>query len=94
LPIRRGGYVVDVQVTGLIALAIFVGILMAVVFGAAWFIAVPVALLFFLIPVGVVTVFAARQRRAGAPSGEVPSTREAAYDPVVDPAQRPQTRTR
>jgi hypothetical protein len=80
------------QVTGLIALAIFVGILMAVVFGAAWFIAVPVALLFFLIPVAFITVLAARQRRAGGPSGQAPTSGEASYDPVVDPAQRPQTR--
>jgi len=86
--------VVGMQVTGLIAVAIFIGILMAVVFGAAWFIAVPVALLLFLIPVGVVTAFAARQRRAGAPSGEAPSTGEASYEPVVNPAQRPQTRAR
>lgn len=82
------------QVTGLLALAIFVGILMAVVFGAAWFIAVPVALLFFLIPVGVVVAFAARQRRAGTPPGDTPTTRQASYEPVADPAQRPQTRAR
>jgi uncharacterized protein (DUF58 family) len=80
------------QVTGLIALAIFVGILMTVVFGAAWFIAVPVAFLFFLIPVAFIAVLAARQRRPGAPSGQAPTSGEASYEPVVDPAQRPQTR--
>jgi hypothetical protein len=82
------------QVTGLIALAIFVGIIMAVVFGAAWFIAVPVALLFFLIPVGFIVAFAARERRAGTPAGDTPTTRQASYEPVVDPTQHPQTRAR
>lgn len=82
------------QVTGLIALAIFVAIIMAVVFGAAWFIAVPVAVLFFLVPVAFLGAFAARERGADAPPGETPSTRQASYEPIQDPAQRPQTRAR
>lgn len=80
------------QVTGLIAVAIFIGVIMTVVFGAAWFIAVPVAVLLFLIPVAFLAAFAARERRAGVPPGDTPSTRQATYDPVQDPAQRPQTR--
>jgi hypothetical protein len=79
--------------TGLLALAIFVGILMLVVFGAAWFIAIPVALLLFLIPVAFVSAYAARRTGVGAahPTGSeaMPSSAEASYDPRIDPSQPP-----
>jgi uncharacterized protein (DUF58 family) len=78
---------------GLIALAIFVGILMLVVFGAVWFIAIPVALLVFLIPVAFVTAFGARRAgvHADHPTGSeaMPSSAEASYDPRIDPSQPP-----
>jgi len=79
--------------TGFLALAIFVGLLMLVVFGAAWFIAIPVALLLFLIPVAFVTVLAAKRSGLGAdhPTGSdaMPSSAEASYDPRIDPSQPP-----
>jgi len=83
------------QATGFFLFAIFVGILMLVVFSAAWFIAIPVAILLFLIPMAFVGALAARQQNRGAKpagAGGMPSTGEASYDPVVDPEQRPLTR--
>ncbi len=79
------------QATGFLAVALVIGFLMAVVFGAAWFIAVPVAFLVFLVPVAFVAAVAARRTERTRPTGSeaMPSTREASYDPVVDPAERP-----
>ena len=52
--------------TGLLVLAIFVGILMLVVLGAAWFIAIPLAVLLFLVPVAFVSAYTARRTGVGA----------------------------
>jgi hypothetical protein len=79
--------------TGLLVLAIFVGILMLVVFGVAWFVAVPLAFLLYLIPVAFVALFAAKRTGVGAarPSGSeaMPTSAEASYNPVADPSQPP-----
>jgi hypothetical protein len=82
------------QATGFFAIAVVIGFLMLVVFGAAWFIAVPLAFLFFLVPVAFAAALAGRGRDRGQPPGGegVPSSAEASYDPVADPAQRPRTR--
>lgn len=80
--------------TGLFVFSIFVGILMLVVIGAAWFVAIPVAFLLFLVPMAFLAALAARRDRGAKPTGAggMPSTAEAAYDPVADPSQRPTTR--
>ena len=82
------------QATGFLALAIFVGLVMVVVFGVTWFIAIPVAVLLFLVPVAFVAALAMRKldRRHPTGSAAMPSSGEASYDPVVDPQQRPVTR--
>jgi fatty acid desaturase len=81
------------QATAFFAVAVVVGLLMLVVFGVVWFLAVPIAFLLFLVPVAFVTSFAIRRTDHGHPPGGegVPSSAEASYDPVVDPSERPTT---
>ena len=56
--------------------------------GLSVFIAIPVFLV-VLVGIGVwFRVFASASRRA-APTSDVPSTREASYEPVIDPSDRP-----
>jgi membrane protein implicated in regulation of membrane protease activity len=76
--------------TAVFALAVVLGLFMLVVLGAAWFVAIPVAVLVFLIPVAFVAALAGRKLERNHPSGSegVPSSAEASYDPVVDPAAR------
>jgi membrane protein implicated in regulation of membrane protease activity len=80
--------------TGLFLLAVFVGILALVVLGAAWFVAIPLAFLLFLVPVAFFAALGARRSGRAHPTGSeaMPSSREASYDPVVDPAERPRGR--
>ena len=82
------------QATALIAVALVVGFLAAVVLGAAWFVAVPVAFLVFLVPVAFFAALAARKQDRTRPTGAgaMPSSQEASYQPIVDPAERPTTR--
>ncbi len=77
------------QATGFFGFAIVVGVIMVVVFGAAWFIAVPVVVLLFLIPMGFAGAAAKRRDQRLTPAGDgVPTSREASYDPVQDPSER------
>jgi hypothetical protein len=78
------------QATAVFAVAVVVGLLMLVVFGLAWFLAVPIAILLFLVPVAFGSAFGLRRAERTAPTGSaaMPSSQEAAYEPIVDPAQR------
>lgn len=82
------------QATAFFAIAVVVGFFMLVVFGAAWFIAIPIAILLFLVPAAFAAALASRKLERSHPAGgaAVPSSGEASYDPVVDPDERPATR--
>jgi hypothetical protein len=76
------------QATAFLAVALVVGFIALVVLGAAWFIAIPLAFLVFLIPVAFVSIFAAKRAgldRGTHPTGSqaMPSSREASYDPRI-----------
>ncbi len=69
---------------------IFVIALAAVLFvsGLSVFLAIPVLVVVLVGAAVWFRVFASASRRA-APTSDVPSTREASYEPVIDPSDRP-----
>jgi hypothetical protein len=77
------------QVTALIAVTIVVVCIAALVLGLVWFVAIPVAILLMMIPIGyMITLLTQRKARMG--TGEshgVPTSREASYNPVSDPSK-------
>lgn len=78
------------QATALLAVAIVAAFVIAIVIGLAWFIAVPVLVLLLLVPIAYMITLVTQRNRGRAParaSQGAPSTREASYQPISDPAK-------
>ncbi len=87
-PARRRGYRGSMHVSALFALAVVAAFITALVIGLAWFLAVPVAIVLLLAPLGYAfALFRGRGGRAPAGSEEAPSSQQASYDPVSDPSK-------
>jgi ABC-type transport system involved in cytochrome bd biosynthesis fused ATPase/permease subunit len=75
--------------TAALALALIVGVGLIVLAGVTPLIGIPMAALVFLVPVAS-AAFAARAAQDDTKLDQAtPTTREATYDPVVDPSDRP-----
>lgn len=83
------GYVIGMQAFAFLVVAIVAAFIVAIAVGLAWFLAVPAAILLLLLPVAFATHMFSQRRSHPSPSDGpgVPSTQDAAYRPIADPAK-------